>query len=68
MTTPGSLKHARFMRQQPTPAKHKLWQAIRTKQVWVQRWRHQALIGPYIVDFCPQLRLVIEVDAQRMLS
>jgi very-short-patch-repair endonuclease len=59
---PDLLNYARTMRQQPTPAERKLWQALRLKQIG-RKWRRQAPIGPYIVDFyCPDLRLVVEVD------
>ncbi len=51
------------MRQLPTPAEAKLWQAVRQKQLQGRKWRRQAMIGPYIADFyCPELRLIIEVD------
>jgi len=45
----------------PEPEK-RLWMRIRGNQLGV-RFRRQYGIGPYIVDFyCPQKRLVIEVD------
>jgi very-short-patch-repair endonuclease len=35
------------------------------KQVGGRKWRRQVPIGPYIVDFfCPQLRLVVEIDGE----
>jgi BirA family biotin operon repressor/biotin-[acetyl-CoA-carboxylase] ligase len=59
---PELLTHARTMRQQPTPAERMLWQALQLKQIG-RKWRRQAPIGPYIVDFyCADLRLVVEVD------
>ena len=55
--------HARAMRQQPTSAENKLWQALRAKQILGRKWRRQVPLGPYIADFfCPELRLVVEVD------
>ena len=63
MTEPILRKHARSMRQQPTPAENQVWQALRTKKIVGRKWRRQVPIGPYIVDFfCPELRLVVEVD------
>ena len=63
MTEATLRTHARTMRQQATPAEHRLWQALRMKQVCGRKWRHQVPTGPYIVDFfCPQERLIIEVD------
>ncbi len=55
--------HAKQLRQQPTKAEAKLWHRLRRKQVGGLRFRRQAPIGPYIVDFfCPNARLVVEVD------
>ncbi len=54
---------ARTMRKNPTPAEDRLWSRLRRKQVAGLRFRRQAPIGQFIVDFyCPSMRLVIEVD------
>ena len=53
----------RVMRKRLTPAEFKLWQVIRNRQLHGLRFRRQAPLGPYIVDFfCPECRLIVEVD------
>ncbi len=50
------------MRGEPTPAEKVLWRSLRARQTGV-KWRRQAPIGPFIVDFfCPQAHLIVEVD------
>ena len=45
-----------------TETEEKLWQILRGKQMGV-KFRRQHGIGHYITDFyCPELKLVIEVD------
>jgi very-short-patch-repair endonuclease len=40
-----------------------LWRALRNKTIDGLRFRHQAPIGDFIVDFfCPEAKLVIEID------
>ena len=54
---------AKVLRRNPTEAEKRLWWRIRQKQVQGCRFRRQAPIGKYIVDFvCYAPRLVIEVD------
>ena len=54
---------ARRLRNAATDAERKLWQALRSRQIETHRFRRQAPIGPYIVDFvCPKARLVVELD------
>ena len=54
---------ARGLRKNPTEAEKKLWSLLRLKQLDGHRFRRQAPIGPYIVDFfCPEAHLIIEVD------
>jgi very-short-patch-repair endonuclease len=51
------------MRKRLTTAELKLWSVIRNRQLDGLRFRRQAPLGPYIVDFfCPERRLVVEVD------
>jgi len=51
------------LRKQPTDAETRLWSRLRRKQLDGLRFRRQAPIGPYVVDFfCPVAKLVIEVD------
>ena len=52
---------ARRLRNDPTFAERQLWQALR--QVEGRRFRRQAPMGAYVVDFvCHGSRLIIEVD------
>jgi len=54
---------ARQLRSNPTEAEKRLWSKLRLKQIGGHRFRRQAAIGPYIVDFiCLARRLIIEVD------
>ena len=40
-----------------------MWNPLRNKAIDGMRFHHQATLGQYIVDFfCPEARLVIEVD------
>lgn len=56
-------EHARYMRQNPTPAERTLWRRLRAKQVGGFRFRRQHPIGRFIADFyCAAARLVIEID------
>jgi very-short-patch-repair endonuclease len=51
------------MRRELTDAEHKLWQEIRDRRLDHIKFRRQALIGNYIVDFvCLRAKLVIELD------
>jgi very-short-patch-repair endonuclease len=50
------------MRTQATEPEHRLWAKLRASQLGV-KFRRQAVIEPYIVDFlCPWNGLVIELD------
>jgi very-short-patch-repair endonuclease len=54
---------ARALRSNPTEAEKRLWQRLRYEQVDGFKFRRQAPIGGYIVDFvCFHARLVIELD------
>jgi very-short-patch-repair endonuclease len=55
-------KRARELRSAMTDAERVLWRVLRSRQFGV-RFRRQAPIGAYIVDFaCLERKLVIEVD------
>ena len=57
------LTNACTMRKESTPAEDMLWQKLRRKRIAGFKFRRQHRINPFIVDFyCPQARLVIEVD------
>jgi very-short-patch-repair endonuclease len=54
---------ARSLRNAPTDAEIRLWAQLRRKQLGGFRFRRQQPIGAYVVDFfCPEAKLVIEVD------
>ncbi len=54
---------ARDLRKNMTDAERRLWYHLRHRQIGRSRFRRQAPIGPYIVDFvCFEKRLVIELD------
>jgi very-short-patch-repair endonuclease len=54
---------ARNLRRRATPTETLLWQKLRRRQLNGAKFRRQALVFGWIVDFyCPQVRLVIEVD------
>jgi very-short-patch-repair endonuclease len=54
------------MRQALTPAELRLWLRLRKPGIPGLRFRRQTPVGPYIVDFfCPQQRLIVEVDGDQ---
>ena len=51
------------MRHEPTPAEAVLWEKMRHKRLLGFRFRRQHPIDRHVVDFyCPNARLVIEID------
>ncbi|MCW5697299.1 MAG: endonuclease domain-containing protein [Bauldia sp.] len=57
---------ARSMRRRMTPAEFHLWRRLQANTAEGLRFRRQAPIGDYIVDFfCPQANLVVEVDGSQ---
>jgi very-short-patch-repair endonuclease len=51
------------LRRDATDVEQKLWSALRNRQLNGLKFRRQATIGPYIVDFlCAEYKLVIELD------
>ena len=56
------------LRHQMSEPEKYLWQVLRNQQMGV-KFRRQHGIGHYIVDFyCPELKLVIEVDGESHFS
>jgi very-short-patch-repair endonuclease len=54
---------AQKLRTRLTDAEQKLWQHIRSRQLMGFKFRRQAPIGKYIVDFvCFEQQLVVELD------
>jgi very-short-patch-repair endonuclease len=55
--------NARHLRKNLTNAEQKLWRHIRSCQLQGYKFRRQAPIGQYIVDFvCLEKKLIIELD------
>src|SRR5581483_1370190 len=58
-----STSRARQLRKSMTDAERRLWSKLRGQQLAGLKFRRQAPIGPYIVDFvCLERKLVVEVD------
>ena len=54
---------ARTMRQVMTPAEIRLWLRLKRRELDGVRFRRQAPLGSYIVDFfCPERKLIVELD------
>ena len=57
------------LRNSVTAAECVLWQSLKGRQLLGKKFRRQISIGRYIVDFyCPEARLVIELDGERHFS
>src|SRR5690349_25104110 len=60
---------ARTLRNESTPAEKRLWQSLRAQSLRGHKFRRQAAIGPYVVDFvCFSHKLVIELDGPQHLE
>ncbi|MEJ0011813.1 MAG: endonuclease domain-containing protein [Bauldia sp.] len=56
-------RNARAMRREMTPAEVRLWLRLNRRQLDGLRFRRQATLGNYIVDFfCPERHLIVEID------
>ncbi|MEK7669281.1 MAG: endonuclease domain-containing protein [Patescibacteria group bacterium] len=56
----------RELRKNQTEAEKILWQKIRNRQINNFKFHRQYSAGPYILDFfCPEIRLVIELDGEQ---
>jgi very-short-patch-repair endonuclease len=54
---------ARDLRNQMTEAEKRLWRLLRAQQIGGWKFRRQAAIGPYVVDFvCFSHKLIVELD------
>lgn len=55
--------HARTLRTLSTDAERALWSRLRNRQLADLKFRRQATVGPYIVDFlCLEQMLVVEAN------
>ena len=56
-------KRRKELRKDGTAAEAVLWKHLQRRQMLGKKFRRQASVGPYIVDFyCPECRVVIELD------
>ncbi len=60
---------ARGLRNQPTDAEKRLWHFLRAQKLRGRKFRRQAAIGPYVVDFvCFTDKLIVELDGPQHLK
>ena len=56
---------ARRLRRDSTPPERILWSRLRDRRLGGIKFRRQQPIGPFVADFyCPDARLVVELDGQ----
>ena len=54
---------ARDFRKRQTSSERLLWDSLRNRRLLGRKFRRQARIGHFVVDFyCPEERLVVEID------
>ena len=57
------LEASRRLRRDATPTEQKLWACLRNRKLKGAKFRRQAVIGRFIVDFyCHESRLIVELD------
>ena len=67
--TQSQKKFRKELRNSLTAAEAVLWQNLKGSQLLGRKFRRQASIGRYTVDFyCPECGLVIELDGERHFS
>jgi very-short-patch-repair endonuclease len=60
---------ARALRNQPTDAEGRLWYFLRAQKLRGRKFRRQAAIGAYVVDFvCFTDKLIVELDGPQHLE
>jgi very-short-patch-repair endonuclease len=60
---------ARGLRNQPTDAERRLWHFLRAEKLRGYKFRRQAAIGSYVVDFvCFSAKLIVELDGPQHLE
>ena len=63
MDRKAMVKRARALRNNPTATERVLWDRLRQRKLGGLKFRRQAPLGPYVLDFlCLRHRLVIEAD------
>jgi very-short-patch-repair endonuclease len=57
---------ARRLRREQTEWEHSLWERLRRRQLDGFKFRRQHPIGPFFADFfCPEARLIVEIDGSQ---
>ncbi|HEY8816447.1 MAG TPA: DUF559 domain-containing protein [Candidatus Dormibacteraeota bacterium] len=57
------INRARELRKNLTASEWRMWQHLKGRQISGWKFRRQAPIGPYVVDFvCHAARLIVELD------
>jgi 5-methyltetrahydrofolate--homocysteine methyltransferase len=60
---------ARTLRNQPSDAEKRLWHFLRAQNLSGHKFRRQAAVGSYIVDFvCFSKNLIVELDGPQHLE
>jgi very-short-patch-repair endonuclease len=66
LVPPNNRRLGKVMRRALTPAEFRLWKRLRNRSLGDLRFRRQAPLGRYIVDFfCPERMLIVEVDGDQ---
>ena len=61
-----SVPVARKLRKRLTDAERRIWSRLRLRQLDGLKFRRQAPLGPYVVDFvCFEQKLIVEVDGSQ---
>jgi very-short-patch-repair endonuclease len=59
-------RHASRLRREATDAERLLWGSLRNRRLIGHKFRFQATIGPFVVDFlCVEARLIVEIDGSQ---
>ena len=60
---------ARTLRNEPTPAEKRLWHFLRAQKLNGHKFRRQAALGAYVVDFvCFATKLIVELNGPQHLE
>jgi very-short-patch-repair endonuclease len=63
MARPATIPQARALRRSAPETERLLWKLLRDRRLEGMKFRRQAPLGPYVLDFiCLRHRLVIEAD------
>jgi very-short-patch-repair endonuclease len=59
-------RHATCLRRERTEAEDRFWYHVRNRALADAKFRFQASIGPYVVDFlCIEAGLIVEIDGSQ---